>query len=297
MKLGTGSGDLRIAEAHGKPMKSGLPPRIVTSWASADRSPPLLDTSRFGNFFWQPVEGASISYRLYRPDILSGAADPPRRTGCPRQIAPRMHALLIAYHTAAFPKTGAGLPIPASRLGLRRILISRVQILRHRPRRTRPDSRTCTTEYLVKSVIRRSLSSGRFVGYHSSTSYEKTLFTKTTKMKIIAYLIAALLTMLHTSCYYRNHMPVTSSVVGSPRVSTMKVGERRKVMSKTILTEISPGVMMGPACQLKSSDPSIVKIDSNDMEPEAWVKAIAPGRADIQYIHHEGQITPILVIP
>lgn len=77
----------------------------------------------------------------------------------------------------------------------------------------------------------------------------------------------------------------------------MKVGERRKIMSKTILTEISPGFMMGPAYQLKSSDPGIVKIDSNDMEPEAWVKAIAPGRADIQYIQDEVKITPILVIP
>lgn len=116
-------------------------------------------------------------------------------------------------------------------------------------------------------------------------------------MRTIAYLTAALLTVLHTSCYYRNHLPVTSSVVESPNVTIMKVGDRRKIMSKTILTEISPGVMMGPAYQLRSSDPRIVKIVSNDMEPEAWVKAIAPGRADIQYIHHEGQITPILVIP
>jgi hypothetical protein len=52
---GTRSGDLRIAEAHVKPMKSGLPPRIVTSWTSADRSPPLLETLRFGNLFWQTV--------------------------------------------------------------------------------------------------------------------------------------------------------------------------------------------------------------------------------------------------
>ena len=77
----------------------------------------------------------------------------------------------------------------------------------------------------------------------------------------------------------------------------MKVGERRKIMSKTIMTEISPGFMMGPAYQLKSSDPKIIKIDSNFMEPEAWVKALAPGRADIQYVHQEGKITPIRVIP
>jgi hypothetical protein len=116
-------------------------------------------------------------------------------------------------------------------------------------------------------------------------------------MRLIAYLIAAFFTMLHTSCYYRNHMPVTASVVESPRVTTMKVGDRRKIMSKTILTEISPGFMMGPSYQLRSSDPSIVKIDSNEMDSEAWVKAMAPGKADIQYTHHEGRITPILVIP
>lgn len=92
-------------------------------------------------------------------------------------------------------------------------------------------------------------------------------------------------------------MPVTASVVESPRVTTMKVGDRRKIMSKTILTEISPGFMMGPSYQLRSSDPSIVKIDSNEMDSEAWVKAMAPGKADIQYTHHEGRITPILVIP
>jgi hypothetical protein len=48
------------AEAHVKPMKSGLPPRTVTSWTSADRSPPLLETLRFGNFFWQTVIGVKI---------------------------------------------------------------------------------------------------------------------------------------------------------------------------------------------------------------------------------------------
>lgn len=77
----------------------------------------------------------------------------------------------------------------------------------------------------------------------------------------------------------------------------MKVGDKRKIMSKTILTVISPGFMMGPAYQLRSSDPRIVKIVGNYMEAEAWAEAIAPGRADIRYIHHEGQVTPILVIP
>ena len=36
------SGDLRIADAHGKPMNCGTPQLIDTSWAWADRSPPLL---------------------------------------------------------------------------------------------------------------------------------------------------------------------------------------------------------------------------------------------------------------
>lgn len=92
-------------------------------------------------------------------------------------------------------------------------------------------------------------------------------------------------------------MPVTSSVVENPRVTTMKVGDRRKIMSKTILTEISPGFMMGPANQLRSSDPSIIKIESDDLDWDAWIKALSPGRADIHYVNHEGQITPILVIP
>jgi hypothetical protein len=37
-------GDLRIAHDHGKPMKGGLPQLIGISWATADRSPPLLET-------------------------------------------------------------------------------------------------------------------------------------------------------------------------------------------------------------------------------------------------------------
>jgi hypothetical protein len=45
--------------------------------------------------------GASIFYRLFPPDILSGATDPCRRTGCPQQIAFRMNALLLIFQTAS----------------------------------------------------------------------------------------------------------------------------------------------------------------------------------------------------
>ena len=66
-------------------------------------------------------------------------------------------------------------------------------------------------------------------------------------------------------------------------------------MSKTLLTEISPGMMMGPAYQLRSSDTHVLAIDSNDLEPVAWAKAITPGIADIQHIHDGGQFTRVIV--
>ena len=48
-------------------MMSGLPLPIATSWASADRSPPLLDALHFGNYFWQTLY-------LQRSGLLTGAA-------------------------------------------------------------------------------------------------------------------------------------------------------------------------------------------------------------------------------
>lgn len=92
-------------------------------------------------------------------------------------------------------------------------------------------------------------------------------------------------------------MPVSSANNPNPKVIQMKVGDRRKIMSKSLLTEISPGLMMGPAYHLKSSDTRVLLIDSNGLEPIAWAKAIAPGRADIQHIHDEGQFTPVIVVP
>ncbi len=90
-------------------------------------------------------------------------------------------------------------------------------------------------------------------------------------------------------------MPVSTANNRTPKVIQMKVGERRKIMSKTLLTAISPGMMMGPAYQLRSSNTHVLIIDSNDLEPVAWAKALAPGRADIQHTHDEGQFTRVIV--
>ena len=77
----------------------------------------------------------------------------------------------------------------------------------------------------------------------------------------------------------------------------MRVGEKRKIMSKTVLTWISPGVMQGPVYQLKSSDPSVMLIDGDPWGSVAWAKAVAPGRANIQHTSDDGRFTPIVVIP
>ncbi len=96
-------------------------------------------------------------------------------------------------------------------------------------------------------------------------------------MKRLPYVIATSIAMMQTSCYYRTHMQVTSSPVDSSRIITMQVGDTRKIMSKTILTEISPGFMLGPANQLSSSDTNVIKIQGRDTDSVAWVQAIAPG--------------------
>jgi hypothetical protein len=53
--------------------------------------------------------------------------------------------------------------------------------------------------------------------------------------------------------------------------------------------------MMGPSYQLRSSDPNIMVIDGNISESVGWAKAVAPGKANIEYIHHHGQFTPVII--
>ena len=116
-------------------------------------------------------------------------------------------------------------------------------------------------------------------------------------MKNLTLLIAVFYMPLCNSCYYMNHMPVASINDRESKVIVMKVGERRKIMSKTVLTQISPGFMMGPVHQLKSSDPGVVLIEGRFDEPVAWARALAPGKANIQHILDDGKITPIVVVP
>jgi hypothetical protein len=89
-------------------------------------------------------------------------------------------------------------------------------------------------------------------------------------------------------------MPVSSATDPEPKIVSMKVGERRKIKSKTILTEFSPGFMMGPSHYLRSSDSRVVTIEGNSAGPVAWVRAISPGNANIQHTD-DGRITPVVV--
>ena len=110
-------------------------------------------------------------------------------------------------------------------------------------------------------------------------------------------LIAAISTQFFSSCYYRNHMPVGSAKTLDQEVVTMTVGERRKIVSKTVLTNISPGFMLGPAAYLRSSDPLVVEIEGSFDEPVAWARAKSPGKVNIEHIGPEGQFTRVIVIP
>lgn len=115
---------------------------------------------------------------------------------------------------------------------------------------------------------------------------------KTTWLILIAGTLS-----IFTSCYYRHHMPVESPSDSNPKTVTMTIGERRKIMSKTVLTEISPGFMMGPGYYLRSSDSGVVRIDGDASHPVAWAQAIAPGEARIEYTNSKDGYTPIRVEP
>jgi hypothetical protein len=56
----------------------------------------------------------------------------------------------------------------------------------------------------------------------------------------------------------------------------MKVGERRRIMSKTVMTELSPGFMMGPAYQIKLSnlDPFSEFVWANTEELDQYLHSI-----------------------
>lgn len=115
-------------------------------------------------------------------------------------------------------------------------------------------------------------------------------------MKTLSLISSLVLSLTCTSCYYRNHLPVSSATDPEPKIVSIKVGERRKIISKTILTEISPGYMMGPSYYLKSSDPSVVAIEDDSAGRIAWLRAISPGSAVIHY-SDGGLITPVVVKP
>jgi hypothetical protein len=65
-------------------------------------------------------------------------------------------------------------------------------------------------------------------------------------------------------------------------------------MSKSILTEFSPGFMMGPSYYLRSSDSRVVAIEGSSADPVAWVRAMSPGKANIQHTD-DGRITHVIV--
>lgn len=101
---------------------------------------------------------------------------------------------------------------------------------------------------------------------------------------------------MFTSCSYRHYLPqvAVSYIDVDPLV--MKVGERRKIMSKTFLAVFSPGYMPPPSLyHVVSSNPKVMTI-SGGQSDEAWVEAKSPGRAEILYQYESGKVTPILVL-
>lgn len=106
-------------------------------------------------------------------------------------------------------------------------------------------------------------------------------------------LAAAVCIPLISSCYYRTHVRLVPDTNPNPPVLTMRVGEKRKIASKTLLTNISMGFMFGPGRYMKSSNEGVVKIDGNDLEWTASVKAVSPGTADI---HYEDRYTRVVVV-
>ncbi len=107
-------------------------------------------------------------------------------------------------------------------------------------------------------------------------------------------LVAAVCIPLFTSCYYRTHVRMVPQTNPDPPVLTMRVGENRKIASKTLLTEISMGFMFGPGYHMKSTDEKVVKIDGNGMEWTASAEALSPGTADV---HYKDRYTRVVVLP
>jgi len=99
------------------------------------------------------------------------------------------------------------------------------------------------------------------------------------------------------SCSFSDHMPrVPVESNANDQIVSMKVGERRKVMSKQVLSEFNMGYLMPPSFYMKSSNPQIISIDGDD-DRVAWVEALRVGQADILYHSASEEKTTIKVIP
>lgn len=77
----------------------------------------------------------------------------------------------------------------------------------------------------------------------------------------------------------------------------MKVGERRKVMSKTILTELSPGFLPNPVLHIESTNPKVIQVTGEHGSYSAYVKALSPGEASLRYRSSPNMETRIIVKP
>lgn len=117
---------------------------------------------------------------------------------------------------------------------------------------------------------------------------------KNKDMKLWALLISLILSLFCSSCSYRNHLPISSETDPAPRIVSMKVGEKKKIMSKPLLANLSPGFVMGPSHFLRSSDSEVVAVEGSPFDPVALIRAVSPGEASIRYAN-DGRVTTIVV--
>ena len=83
----------------------------------------------------------------------------------------------------------------------------------------------------------------------------------------------------------------------NPKKVTMSVGDRRKAATRTVLSELSPGYLLGPASYLRSSNRNIVQIHGEVTDSVVFVEALAPGEVVIDYGDLTEEVTRIVVKP
>jgi hypothetical protein len=101
------------------------------------------------------------------------------------------------------------------------------------------------------------------------------------------FFLALTILVLLTGCGHTYHLPRSAESESESSVVQLEVGERCQVMSEQMLSEFALLDLVPPAGLFRSSDPEVVRLDSKFNARTAWVLAVKPGIAKIDYYPYD----------